>query len=294
MSFGKNTQRDRSEGTRVIRDWVGNAIHRLIKYGARTLCGRVLMPRIAVFVDADNVNEHGIRSVFEKIQEHWNPTYRRAYGHGLTSSADVFREYGILAVEVIPNSPGKNAADVALIIDAMSELNSCRVDAFCLLTGDGDFTRLAIAIREKGLPVLVFGGDSAPISLRRAGTEFHELHCESGSAAKPRTSSLQNGEKGRPKTPVVFKNRTEFVDFVRTLIHANGSTTVQQINREACKRDPNFSLRRYHAGSLKSLVGDIAGCDICPITDPSGAIKDYEVKLAVATSPDGERNRQTG
>jgi hypothetical protein len=160
------------------------------------------------------------------------------------------------------------------------------MDAFCLVTGDGDFTRLAIAIREKGLPVLVFGGASAPISLRRASTEFHELCGATGSPGKRRAASQKMGEKGRSKTPVVMKDRTEFVDFVRTLIQANGGTTVHRINREACKRDPNFSPRRYLASSLKSLLGDVSGFDISPITDASGAIKDYEVKLAVAIAPD--------
>ncbi|HEY3703694.1 MAG TPA: NYN domain-containing protein [Terracidiphilus sp.] len=238
---------------------------------------RARLPRVAVLIDADNVNQSGIHSVFEQLHKAWNPTYRRAYGRGLTSRAETFRRHGILPVEVVSNSPGKNAADIALLIDAMNELHARRVDAFCLVTGDGDFTRLAIAIRERGLPVLGFGGPTTPASLRAACTEFYAFENPADSRAKKTRAA---GTQRKANKPVIVKDRGEFKLFLRNLTDGNGKATFQRINHEACKRDANFSARQYGARSLKGLIKDLAEFEVCPITDNSGAIRDYEVKLS--------------
>jgi hypothetical protein len=245
------------------------------------LPGRMRLPKIAVLIDADNVGVQGIRFVFERLSQEWNPTFRRAYGRGLLNRAQVFRESGIVPVEVVSNSPGKNAADMALVIDAMSELHARRVDAFCLVSGDGDFTRLALAIRERGLPVLGFGRISTPQSLRAACTEFHVLAnptARLSQATRPRRSLGTDSRK------YLASLQAEFVDFVRTLIQGNGRTTIQVINQESCKRDPNFSARRYGARNLKSLMKELKVFDVRPITEPSGLITDYEVRLVEVAS----------
>jgi hypothetical protein len=235
------------------------------------------LPLIAVFIDADNVHEPGIRYVFEKLTDEWNATYRRAYGRGLMNRADIFRKYGILPIDVVSNTPGKNAADMALIIDAMTELHTNRVDAFCLVTGDGDFTRLAIAFRERGLPVLGFGAASTPASLRSACTEFHVFQSPADARAKVTTVV---GGKRKAKGPIPVKDRREFSQLVRRLTQGTGTATFRRINQEACRRDANFSSRQYGATSLKRLMADLAEFDVCPVTNKSGAITDYEVVVS--------------
>jgi hypothetical protein len=176
------------------------------------------LPKIAVFIDADNVHVRGISSALLKLEEDWNVTYRRAYGRGLISKVDVFREHGIVPVEVMYNTPGKNAADIALIIDAMSELHAGRVDAFCLVTGDGDFTRLATTVRENGVPVIVFGGHSTPMSLRSACTEFHPLGDISNASTKQNSLPPRKVRSQNSKEPDFIKDRAEFEGLVRDLL----------------------------------------------------------------------------
>jgi hypothetical protein len=138
--------------------------------------GLATRPNTSVFIDIENVsNDVAIRSVFESLAPRWNSICRRAYGSGLATHLPLFRDLGINPIEVFRNTPGKNTADIALVIDVMTELNRGRSEAFCIVSGDGDFSRLALTIRESGLSVLVFGPESTPDALRSASTEFHLL-----------------------------------------------------------------------------------------------------------------------
>ena len=67
---------------------------------------------------------------------------------------------------------GKNASDIALVIDAMDLLHSGRFDGFCLVSSDSDFTRLAARIREEGVDVYGFGEQKTPESFRQACRRF--------------------------------------------------------------------------------------------------------------------------
>jgi uncharacterized LabA/DUF88 family protein len=44
-----------------------------------------------------------------------------------------------------------------MIIDAMDLLYSDKVDGFCIVSSDSDFTRLAIRLRESGMKVIGMG-----------------------------------------------------------------------------------------------------------------------------------------
>jgi hypothetical protein len=233
-------------------------------------------PRIAVFIDADNVHESGIRYALDMLNQRWNPVYRRRYGRGLMNRAETFRKYGILPMEVVSNSPGKNAADMALVIDAITELHARRVDAFCLVTGDGDFTRLAIAIREQGFPVLGFGAASTPVALRSACTQFHAFQNPTNSQVKKKKAA--HG-KQKARRPVGVRDKSEFAALLRNLTQENGKVTFRRINREASKRYPSFSARQYGATSLKGLMKGLAEFEVRPLTDTAGTISDYEVVL---------------
>ena len=76
---------------------------------------------IAVFVDADNVSSAAAKNIFEIVGEFGNPIVRK----------------------------GKNAADIALVIDAMECLYTKPLDAFCIVSSDSDYTALAADLRAK-------------------------------------------------------------------------------------------------------------------------------------------------
>ncbi len=123
------------------------------------------LPVFALLIDADNVNKEAIAPIIEEVTRHGRIAVRRVYGDFTTPNLTGWREtlanHGIHPIQQYRNSVGKNASDSALIIDAMDLLHSRRFEGFCLVSSDGDFTRLATRIREDGLSVFGFGRKDA-------------------------------------------------------------------------------------------------------------------------------------
>ena len=123
------------------------------------------LPVFALLIDADNVNKEAIVPIIEEVTRHGRIAVRRVYGDFTTPHLAGWREtlanHGIHPIQQYRNSVGKNASDSALIIDAMDLLHSGRFEGFCLVSSDGDFTRLATRIREDGLSVFGFGRKDA-------------------------------------------------------------------------------------------------------------------------------------
>ncbi len=133
-------------------------------------------PRLAVLIDADNASPRIAPGLFEEIAKIGEASVRRIYGDfsgtRLKSWADVLSTHAIMPHQNFANTVGKNASDIALVIDAMDLLHSGRFDAFCLVSSDSDFTRLAARIREQGVDVYGFGEQKTPESFRQACRRF--------------------------------------------------------------------------------------------------------------------------
>src|SRR4029077_2797216 len=86
--------------------------------------------------------------------------------------ADILQKYAIDPYQQFAYTTGKNASDIALVIDAMDLLHSRRFDGFCLVSSDSDFTRLASRLREEGADVYGFGAQKTPESFRQACRRF--------------------------------------------------------------------------------------------------------------------------
>ncbi|MFP5204872.1 MAG: NYN domain-containing protein [Acidobacteriota bacterium] len=128
-------------------------------------------PKIAVYFDADNIGLTYAPSILRFLAPSWDTYLKRAYGRNLRPHETILREQGIVPVEVVQNG-NKNAADIALIVDAMEELCRGNGQAFCIVSDDSDFTRLVQRIRECGKTVLVCGTQSTSLALRNSCTEF--------------------------------------------------------------------------------------------------------------------------
>jgi uncharacterized LabA/DUF88 family protein len=59
-------------------------------------------------------------------------------------------------------TPQEKTSDSALIIDAMDLLYTGKLDGFCIVSSDSDFTRLAIRLREAGMKVIGIGEQKTP------------------------------------------------------------------------------------------------------------------------------------
>src|SRR6476619_1263716 len=122
--------------------------------------------RLAVLIDADNISYSNIKAMMEAIAKYGTPTFKRIYGDWtkptLAGWKTVLLENSISPVQQYSYTAGKNSSDSALIIDAMDILYSGRVDGFCIVSSDSDFTRLATRLREAGMKVFGIGEKKTP------------------------------------------------------------------------------------------------------------------------------------
>lgn len=134
-------------------------------------------PRVAVLIDADNIGPSSAGDVFRIACRLGEPILRRAYGTPPRFMGDggwqnAQHEYGIVSKPQISNLSGKNAADIALVIDAMECLYRVPCDGICIVSNDSDYTALAAKIREAGKRAYGIGSAKAPESFRSACTQY--------------------------------------------------------------------------------------------------------------------------
>lgn len=117
--------------------------------------------KIAVLIDADNVPSTQVTEMMEEIAKYGNPTIKRIYGDWtkpqLGKWKNVLLENAINPIQQYGYTTGKNATDSAMIIDAMDILYSDKVNGFCLVSSDSDFTKLATRLRESRMLVIGMG-----------------------------------------------------------------------------------------------------------------------------------------
>ena len=145
--------------------------------------------KFAVLIDADNVSPERFERIFGEISLLGTATYRRIYGNWAEYNRSMLKEklveYALTPVQQFNYIKGKNATDIAMVIEAMDILYTGEVDGFAIVTNDSDFTRLALRLRESGMTVIGMGDDVAPASFRAACTDFIVL-CESRRIAEER------------------------------------------------------------------------------------------------------------
>lgn len=133
-------------------------------------------PRLAVLIDADNVPYANIKGMLEEIAKYGTPTFKRIYADWTKPTVSgwktVLLENAITPVQQYAYTTGKNATDSAMIIDAMDILYTGRVEGFCIVSSDSDFTRLATRLREAGMKVFGLGERKTPVSFISACDKF--------------------------------------------------------------------------------------------------------------------------
>src|SRR5687767_14217756 len=117
--------------------------------------------KLAVLIDADNIPYANVKGMMEEIAKYGTPTFKRIYGDWTRPTTSgwkgVLLQNAITPIQQYSYTSGKNATDSAMIIDAMDILYSGKVDGFCIVSSDSDFTRLATRLREAGMKVIGIG-----------------------------------------------------------------------------------------------------------------------------------------
>lgn len=175
--------------------------------------------RFAVLIDADNVSVKYIKIILDEISKDGIATYKRIYGDwtnpSLISWKSTLLDNSIIPVQQYSYTTGKNSTDSAMIIDAMDILYSGRVEGFCLVSSDSDFTRLAARLRESGMTVIGMGESKTPNSFIAACNKFKYLDILSAAdeaeaeeatpkaepAKKPAAQPKKTAQKAAAKKP---------------------------------------------------------------------------------------------
>lgn len=162
--------------------------------------------RIALLIDADNAPASKIDVILAEVARHGVANVRRAYGNWksqhLVSWEKVLHEYAIRPIQQFAYSTGKNASDMAMVIDAMDLMYARNLDGFAIVSSDADFTPLVMRLRSDGYGVYGFGQAKTPAPFVKACSTFLYLEqlravdeVDTGGAVKPRTAGELQGDR---------------------------------------------------------------------------------------------------
>ena len=131
---------------------------------------------IALLIDADNSPAAKIDAILTELSTFGVTNVRRAYGNWkkneLKGWEDKLHEHAIRPMQQFDYSKGKNASDMAMVIDALELLYTDRPDAFGIVSSDADFTPLVMHLRAKGAAVYGFGAQKTPEPFVNACSRF--------------------------------------------------------------------------------------------------------------------------
>ncbi|WP_404711753.1 NYN domain-containing protein [Sphingomonas sp. MMS24-J13] len=157
--------------------------------------------RIALLIDADNVSHGHIAAMLAELSKYGTANIRRAYGDWGSSGLKGWRgkllDFAIRPIQQFSYTTGKNATDIALVIDAMELLYTQKLDAFCIASSDGDFTPLIMQLKANGQDVYGFGERKTPSSFVNACTTF--LYLDSIDDGASSVSVEEQDAKQKPK-----------------------------------------------------------------------------------------------
>lgn len=214
--------------------------------------------RFAVLIDADNVSVKYIKIILDEISKDGIATYKRIYGDwtnpSLISWKSTLLDNSIIPIQQYSYTTGKNSTDSAMIIDAMDILYSSRVEGFCLVSSDSDFTRLAARLRESGMTVIGMGESKTPNSFIAACNKFKYLDILSAAdeeepeeAAAPKAEPVKKAAQPKKAAPKAAKKPKEEPKAEK---EKPAETKKQQ---EKAIEEPRTSLRTIRR-SLRTIV----------------------------------------
>jgi len=221
--------------------------------------------RLAVLIDADNVPYSNIKEMLEEIAKDGTPTIKRIYADWTKPTVagwkNVLLENAITPIQQYSYTTGKNSSDSALIIDAMDILYSGKVDGFCIVSSDSDFTRLAIRLREAGMKVFGFGEKKTPKPFITACDKF--IYIEILKPEPAVTIELTSATRNKPKIESKSLDKidreliTLITESVADLADENGWTFLGNLGSFILKRKPDFDPRNYGFPKLLPLIKNI-------------------------------------
>ncbi len=234
---------------------------------------------LAVLIDGDNIPSSYVKEMMEEIAKYGNPTIKRIYGDWtkphLSKWKTLLLENAITPIQQYGYTTGKNATDSAMIIDAMDILYSEKVNGFCLVSSDSDFTRLAIRLREAGMQVIGIGEKKTPNPFIVACDKFIYIEILKNKSKETET------EKELTKN-TVDKITAKEINLIATTItdlsDDDGWAFLGDVGSLLQKKQPNFDPRNYGFQKLTPLIKSIGKFEIEQRENPKSRYKLIFVK----------------
>ena len=220
--------------------------------------------RLAVLIDADNVPYSNIKNVMEEITKYGTPTFKRIYADWTKPTVSgwkkVLLENAITPIQQYSYTSGKNSSDSALIIDAMDILYSGKVDGFCIISSDSDFTRLATRLREAGMKVYGIGQKKTPQPFIIACDKFIYMEIIDSEDDIEEVSTPDKKASTKPKANFdkVSKEVLKLISStINDLADETGWAFLGDIGNLMLKKQPNFDPRNFGFGKLNLLLNSL-------------------------------------
>ena len=233
--------------------------------------------RLAVLIDGDNIPSAYVKEMMEEIAKYGNPTIKRIYGDWtnphLVKWKNMLLENAITPIQQYGYTTGKNATDSAMIIDAMDILYSEKVDGFCIVSSDSDFTRLATRLREAGMKVIGIGERKTPEPFIVACDKFIYVEIlktplkDYSQAGKRDSSKKDETEKITPKVIHLLAST------ISDLADEDGWAFLGDVGSLLQKKQPNFDSRNYGFEKLTPLINSTNKFEIEPRESVKGKYK---------------------
>jgi len=209
---------------------------------------------LAVIIDADNSQPGIIEGLMEEISQYGIASVKRIYGDWTDTRLKGWKNHllshAIQPMQQFGYTVGKNSTDSAMIIDAMDLLYTEKLDGFCIISSDSDFTRLAQRIREAGLSVYGFGEKKTPKAFLAACDKFiyteNLRKVKKGPTPSKRTAKIDITKDEALK--VLLKNVVE-----DTADHS-GWSYLTHISQTLANRHPDFDSRNYGYAKMMDLI----------------------------------------
>ena len=220
--------------------------------------------KIAILIDADNISYKKIEEILNEVKRYGIPTIKRIYGDWTSPYVENWKDslltHAITPIQQYSYTQGKNSTDSALIIDAMDILHSDRVDGFCIVSSDSDFTRLATRLRESGKLVIGIGERKTPKPFISSCDKFIYVEILEKEVSKKAVKKKNNNTSPTPspiernKISALDEETLELLkDTVDDTADESGWAFLGEIGSLFNKRKPDFDARNYGYEKISHL-----------------------------------------
>ena len=212
---------------------------------------------LAVLIDGDNIPSAHVKEMMEEIAKYGNPTIKRIYvdwtNPHLSKWKNLLLQNAITPIQQYAYTTGKNATDSAIIIDAMDILYSEKVNGFCLVSSDSDFTKLATRLREAGMQVIGIGEKKTPTPFIVACEKFIYIEI-----LRKQSTSKEDINKKDEAVEIIDRITPKVIKLISSTItdssDEDGWAFLGDVGSLIQKKQPNFDSRNYGFEKLTPLI----------------------------------------